>query len=421
MVQKIAPIGPVDTDQVYSLIAQIAYVINANFTEVYALGGVTSIVGITGTKAQFNTAVTDGDILYVGDAPTAHTHLLTAGATDVTVTAANLNALDDGVNTALHFHDADRARANHTGTQAVGTITGLAAIATSGSAADLSAGTLPAARFDDTAHGARAGGTTHAVVIAAGAAGFMTGTDKTKLDGVATGATANSSDAVLLARANHTGTQLAATISDFSTAADARVVAGITGKQNLDAALTALAAGSDFVQFTGPATAIKVFTLPDASSTLLFSGGALGTPASGTLTNCTGLPTAGYVDQSVTTAKLADAAVTQAQMKIKTVVALADAAATLTATQLIDSGIFTITPTVARILTTATAALIVAALPRFQVGTWFEFTIVVRAAFLVTLAAGVGVTIVGVATANNVSMTFKARIDSATAVTMYRT
>ena len=37
-------------------------------------GDQTSIVGITGTKAQFNTAVTDGDILYVGDAPTAHTH-----------------------------------------------------------------------------------------------------------------------------------------------------------------------------------------------------------------------------------------------------------------------------------------------------------------------------------------------------------
>lgn len=30
-------------------------------------GDQTSIVGITGTKAQFNTAVTDGDILYVGD------------------------------------------------------------------------------------------------------------------------------------------------------------------------------------------------------------------------------------------------------------------------------------------------------------------------------------------------------------------
>ena len=37
-------------------------------------GDQTSIVGITGTRAQFDTAVTDGNIMYVGDAPTAHTH-----------------------------------------------------------------------------------------------------------------------------------------------------------------------------------------------------------------------------------------------------------------------------------------------------------------------------------------------------------
>ena len=111
------------------------------------------------------------------------------------------------------------ARGNHTGTQGAGTITGLAAIATSGSAADLTAGTLPAARFDDTAHGARAGGTLHADAVAAGASGFMSGADKTKLNGVASGATANSADAVLLARGNHTGTQTASTISDFDEAA----------------------------------------------------------------------------------------------------------------------------------------------------------------------------------------------------------
>lgn len=84
-------------------------------------GDQTSIVGITGTKAQFDTAVTDGDFMYVGDAPTAHTHLL-ANITDVTMTVANLNSLDDGVNSTLHFHDTDRARANHTGTQLSSTI-----------------------------------------------------------------------------------------------------------------------------------------------------------------------------------------------------------------------------------------------------------------------------------------------------------
>ncbi|MES2539145.1 MAG: DUF2793 domain-containing protein [Pseudomonadota bacterium] len=79
------------------------------------------------------------------------------------------------------------ARANHTGTQAAGTITGLAGVATSGSAADLTSGTLPAARFDDTAHGTRAGGALHAAATVS-AAGFLSAADKTKLDGVATGA-----------------------------------------------------------------------------------------------------------------------------------------------------------------------------------------------------------------------------------------
>jgi hypothetical protein len=50
-----------------------------------------------------------------------------------------------------------------------------------------------------------------------GAAGHMSAADKTKLDGVATGATANSADATLLARANHTGTQSADTVIDGTT------------------------------------------------------------------------------------------------------------------------------------------------------------------------------------------------------------
>ena len=44
-------------------------------------------------------------------------------------------------------------------------------------------------------------------------------TEKTKLAGIATGATANDTDANLKARANHTGTQTASTVSDFDSAA----------------------------------------------------------------------------------------------------------------------------------------------------------------------------------------------------------
>jgi hypothetical protein len=43
---------------------------------------------------------------------------------------------------------------------------------------------------------------------------IMTAAERTKLAGVASGATANSADATLLARANHTGTQALSTISD---------------------------------------------------------------------------------------------------------------------------------------------------------------------------------------------------------------
>ena len=123
---------------------------------------------------------------------------------------------------------------------------------------------------------------------------------------------------------------------------------------------------------------------------------------------------------AVTTAKIANASVTPPKTKTKAVVALADADATLTAAQMIDSGIFTITPTIARALTTDTAANIVAAMTGYQVGTWFDIVIVCLAAFNVTLGGGVGVTIVGNAVVNNASGIWRARIDSATAVTLYR-
>ena len=66
------------------------------------------------------------------------------------------------------------------------------------------------------------GTSTPAITIAAATTsvpGSMSSADKTKLDGVATGATANSPDATLLARANHTGTQAASTITGLTTVA----------------------------------------------------------------------------------------------------------------------------------------------------------------------------------------------------------
>lgn len=50
------------------------------------------------------------------------------------------------------------------------------------------------------------------------AAWWAASSAKSKLDGIAAGATQNQTDAYLLSRANHTGTQTASTISDFTTA-----------------------------------------------------------------------------------------------------------------------------------------------------------------------------------------------------------
>lgn len=61
----------------------------------------------------------------------------------------------------------------------------------------------------------------------------FTDTEKTKLSGIATGATANSSDATLLARANHTGTQTASTISDFNSASRAQTEAELVAGSNI--------------------------------------------------------------------------------------------------------------------------------------------------------------------------------------------
>lgn len=152
-------------------------------------------------------------------------------------------------------------------------------------------------------------------------------TEKTKLAGIATGATANDTDANLKNRANHTGTQLANTISDFSTAADARVAAAVgVSVQAYDADLSTIAGltatTDNFIVSVSSAWASRTpaqvrTTLGlvigtnvqayDANTTVLGntttgSGSivlatsptlvtpALGTPASGVATNLTGLP-----------------------------------------------------------------------------------------------------------------------------------
>jgi len=78
-------------------------------------------------------------------------------------------------------------------------------------------------------------------------ASLMLPADKTKLDGVATGATANSSDATLLNRANHTGTQSAGTITGLATVATTGAYADLTGKPTIPTLTSQLTNDSGFL------------------------------------------------------------------------------------------------------------------------------------------------------------------------------
>lgn len=104
-------------------------------------------------------------------------------------------------------------------------------------------------------------------------------------------------------------------------------------------------------------------------------------------------------------------------------VSVADAPTTLTAAQLLESKLFTQTPTATRILTTATAALIVAALTDESTGTSFEFTIVnlASATHAITLAGGTSVTISGSASVPAAtSATFVGVVQSDSSIKVYR-
>jgi hypothetical protein len=71
------------------------------------------------------------------------------------------------------------------------------------------------------AHGNQSGGSLHANATTS-VAGFMSSGDKTKLDGIATGATANATDAQLRDRATHTGSQAISTVTGLQAALDAK-------------------------------------------------------------------------------------------------------------------------------------------------------------------------------------------------------
>ena len=187
-------------------------------------GDQTSIVGITGTKAQFDTAVTDGDILYVGDVTTNATHTGDAtGSTALTLATVNNNVGSFGI----------AASVAQLTVNAKGLVTAAANVAISIASTAIS---------DSTTAG-------RAFLTAATAAAQRT------LLNVADGATANASDADLRDRATHTGTQLASTVSDLATAVAAT------------ASVTANTSKVTNATHTGDVTGATALTIADGAVT----------------------------------------------------------------------------------------------------------------------------------------------------------
>lgn len=131
----------------------------------------------------------------------------------------------------------------------------------------------------------------NAAVLNATTASFTTA-DETKLDGIAAGATVNDTDANLKARANHTGTQAASTISDFNSASDARIaaaagvsVASLSGGKVPSSQLPAIAVtdvftvASQVAQLALTAEEGDVAIRTDLNKSYVHNGGSAGTMA----------------------------------------------------------------------------------------------------------------------------------------------
>lgn len=249
-----------------------------------------------------------------------------SGAEVNNISDANVTDLTDAGDTTLHYHTSDRSRANHTGTQTLSTISDVTATATEVNVLDGITSTTTELNYTDgvtsniqTQLNSKTSNTgtvtsvgvtvptglsvsgspittsgTAAITYTAGYQGY-TSAEATKLSGIATAATANSSDATLLARANHTGTQTASTISDFSTAADARITAATaTGSGSLVRATSPTIVTPTIASFTNAthnhSNAAGGGTIAYSALTgtpTLPSGSVVGTTDTQTLTNKT--------------------------------------------------------------------------------------------------------------------------------------
>lgn len=205
---------------------------------------------------------------------------LTDGTTNKAFTSSLKTKLD-GIASGATANDTDanlKARANHTGTQAASTITGLATVATTGAYADLSGKPTVPTTFDNLTDG-----TTNKA---------YTATEKTKLSGIATAATANDTDANLKNRANHTGSQAISTVTNLQATLDQKPDAwfGNTLKTAPKFYTASATVGSGvavyYLTTDGTSTGTALMTLPNLDSLNYFVNDAAASyQVSGALSN----------------------------------------------------------------------------------------------------------------------------------------
>jgi hypothetical protein len=178
-------------------------------------------------------------------------------------------------------------------TPTTGTVTAVSVASANGFAGTSSGGATPALTLSTSVTGVLKGNST-AISAATAGTDYSAGTSALTT-GIVKSTTTTGALSIAIAADFPTLNQN--TTGSAATLTTPRAIYG----NNFDgsAALTQIIAstyggtGNGFTKFTGATTAEKTYTLPDSSVTLLYAGGPLGTPSSGTLTNATGLPVGG--------------------------------------------------------------------------------------------------------------------------------